>query len=240
MFLRFLKWNISTLLVRTRGLDLTSEALFQVRAGRLVSEASEKVIIVGKDFDKGPDGNVDAYREIGGHDSNGGIDRVVGEGRGDDDVSEGDDHNDGVFLGGLVGKLGLSGNDDITRIGSDVVVGGLDKQGNGLIVSCSSHVTREGGDKVKLTEALAEIDSLHTQSMIKDSMIMKLQDEVEQLKRMKEKQVVDIVGGFTCMFKVKDDEFRKMVEENSELQKTIGRLEDQSAKQAVHNVTQAF
>ena len=76
--------------------------------------------------------------------------------------------------------------------------------------------------------------------MIKDSMIMKLQDEVEQLKRMKEKQAVDIIGGFTCMFKVKDDKFRKMVEENSELRKTIGRLEDQSAEQAVHNVTQAF
>ncbi|GMP49595.1 hypothetical protein CsSME_00016529 [Camellia sinensis var. sinensis] len=240
MFPRFLKWNISTLLVRTRGLDLTSEALFQVRAGRLVREPYEKVIIAREDFDKGPDGNVDAYREIGGRDSNDGTDRVVGDGRVDDDVSEGDDHNDGVFLGGVGGKLGLSGSDDTSRIGSNMVVGGLDKQGIRLTVSRSSHVMREGGDNVKLTEALVEIDSLHTQSMIKDSMIMKLQDEVEQLKRMKEKQAVDIIGGFTCMFKVKDDKFRKMVEENSELRKTIGRLEDQLAEQAVHNVTQAF
>ncbi|GMP49086.1 hypothetical protein CsSME_00016191 [Camellia sinensis var. sinensis] len=237
MFPRFLKWNIGTLLVKMCGLDLTSEALFQVRVGRLVREPYEKVIIAGEDFNKRPDGNVDAYGEIGGCDSNGGTDRVVGDGRVDDDVSEGDDHNDDVFLGGVGGKLGLSGSDDTSRIGSDVVVGRLDKQGIGLTVSRSSNVTREGGVNVKLTKALAEIDSLHTQSMIKDSMLMKLQDEVEQLKMMKEKQTVDTVGGFTCMFKVKDDKFRKMVEENLKLRKTIGRLEDQLAEQAVHNVT---
>ncbi|GMQ02025.1 hypothetical protein CsSME_00048451 [Camellia sinensis var. sinensis] len=59
MFPRFLKWNISTLLARTRGLDLTSVSQLEVISGRLVSQPYEKVIIVGEEFDGGEDANVD-------------------------------------------------------------------------------------------------------------------------------------------------------------------------------------
>ncbi|KAI7992442.1 hypothetical protein LOK49_LG12G01427 [Camellia lanceoleosa] len=57
---------------------------------------------------------------------------------------------------------------------------------------------------------------------------------------MKEKQAADIVDGFILVFKVKDDQIKKVVEENVDLRKTIGVLEEQLAEQDVHNLTQAF
>ncbi|GMP99543.1 hypothetical protein CsSME_00046978 [Camellia sinensis var. sinensis] len=53
MFPQFLKWNVSILLAKTHGLDLTSASQFEVREYRLVSQPYEKVRIAGEEFDGG-------------------------------------------------------------------------------------------------------------------------------------------------------------------------------------------
>lgn len=75
------------MLATTRGLDLTAASQFQVLLGRLVSESYEKVIIAGEDIEEGPESNGDADRKLGGCDSNGGNDGVVGDGGVDDVMS---------------------------------------------------------------------------------------------------------------------------------------------------------
>lgn len=70
--------------------------------------------------------------------------------------------------------------------------------------------------------------------------ITKLEEEVVSLKNKMEMQAVNIVGGFGCVMKVKDEEIQKLQNENKELRQTISMLEDQLADHQVHNVTQAF
>ncbi|KAL7209548.1 hypothetical protein ACSBR1_031154 [Camellia fascicularis] len=169
MFPRFSKWNISTLLGRTRGLELTFVTHFQVMPRRLMSEPYEKVIIVGEDFDNVLDGNVDANGEGGGQDNIGGIGVVVGDGGGEGIISVGDDDNEYVFVVGVGVKLGISGSDDTGHSGSNIGVGVRTEQGTGVTVTHggnsgpsthASHVMWEVGDNVKLAAALSEIETL--------------------------------------------------------------------------------
>lgn len=56
--------------------------------------------------------------------------------------------------------------------------------------------------------------------------ITKLEEEVVSLKNKMEMQAVNIVGGFGCVMKVKDEEIQKLQNENKELRQTISMLED--------------
>ncbi|KAI8024824.1 hypothetical protein LOK49_LG02G00259 [Camellia lanceoleosa] len=70
--------------------------------------------------------------------------------------------------------------------------------------------------------------------------VMELRQEVERLNKKLEMQSVNLVGGFESIFKVKDEECKKLVAENAELRRSLAALEEQLAEQAVHNVTQHF
>ncbi|KAI8011085.1 hypothetical protein LOK49_LG06G00880 [Camellia lanceoleosa] len=70
--------------------------------------------------------------------------------------------------------------------------------------------------------------------------VMELRQEVERLNKKLEMQSVNLVEGFESIFKVKDEECKKLVAENAELRRSLAALEEQAAEQAVHNVTQHF
>ncbi|KAI8031341.1 hypothetical protein LOK49_LG01G02487 [Camellia lanceoleosa] len=91
-----------------------------------------------------------------------------------------------------------------------------------------------------LNQAIKMITNLELQISIKDNEILKLETEVDKLRRLNEMQTLHLVGGFESIFKVHDGELEKLVAENAELRKTIFGLEEQLANQEVHNVTQTF
>ncbi|KAI8026495.1 hypothetical protein LOK49_LG02G02085 [Camellia lanceoleosa] len=70
--------------------------------------------------------------------------------------------------------------------------------------------------------------------------VMELKEEVKRLKKKIEMQSINLVEGFESIFKVKDEECKKLVAENAELRRSLAALEEQVAEQAVHNVTQHF
>ncbi|GMP30839.1 hypothetical protein CsSME_00005315 [Camellia sinensis var. sinensis] len=70
--------------------------------------------------------------------------------------------------------------------------------------------------------------------------IIDLKKEVTRLKKKTEIQSVNLVGGFKSIFKVKDEECKKLVAENAEIRRSLAALDEQVAKQAVHSVTQRF
>ncbi|KAI8031075.1 hypothetical protein LOK49_LG01G00645 [Camellia lanceoleosa] len=71
-------------------------------------------------------------------------------------------------------------------------------------------------------------------------MISLLEEEINKLKSKSDLQAVNIVGGFGCVLKMKDEELEKLRKENGEMQKKISLLEDQLEDRDVHVVTQAF
>ncbi|KAI8013929.1 hypothetical protein LOK49_LG05G03750 [Camellia lanceoleosa] len=105
-------------------------------------------------------------------------------------------------------------------------------------------VVRDAVDEVggvkELENALKCMADMELKNKAYEGTISKLEDEVVSLKSKMEMQAVNIVGGFGCVVKVKDDEIRKLENENKELRKTISMLEDQLADQQVHTVTQAY
>ncbi|KAI8020250.1 Protein IMPAIRED IN BABA-INDUCED STERILITY 1 [Camellia lanceoleosa] len=225
--------------------------VIKVIRGKLVSQPYEKGIIAGEEFDGGEDANIDEDREVGGeYNSNGSDDFCSDSGVGND-VNMGVGGNEVVGGVGVAAKCNVKGSGDRRRFAAE---GGVVEKGKHSVaveavslvegdvggIVCATRVERIGDGKEELETALAELYALRTKCRLKDGMIAELQAEVDQLRRMKEKQAVDIVGGFTLVFKVKEDEIKKVVEENVELRKTIGVLEEQLAKQDVHNVTQAF
>ncbi|KAI8010681.1 hypothetical protein LOK49_LG06G03069 [Camellia lanceoleosa] len=112
MFPRFLKWNISTLLARTRGMDLTSVLQFKVISGRLVSQPYENVIIAREEFDGGEDANVDEDREVGGEYNSNGNDGFCSDSGGGNDVNMGDGGNEVVVSIEVVAKQNVRGSGD--------------------------------------------------------------------------------------------------------------------------------
>ncbi|KAI8012973.1 hypothetical protein LOK49_LG05G02657 [Camellia lanceoleosa] len=92
----------------------------------------------------------------------------------------------------------------------------------------------------KLEKALKSMADMEVRSKTNERTISKLEDEVVNLKSKMEMQAVNIVRGFECVMKVKDDEIRKLENENKELRQTISMLEGQLANQQVHTVTQAY
>ncbi|KAI8002516.1 UDP-glucuronate:xylan alpha-glucuronosyltransferase 2 [Camellia lanceoleosa] len=68
--------------------------------------------------------------------------------------------------------------------------------------------------------------------------VMELKEEVDRLKKKIEMQSINLVESFESIFKVKDEECKKLAAENAELRRSLAALEEQVAEQAVHNVTQ--
>ncbi|KAI8009866.1 hypothetical protein LOK49_LG06G00259 [Camellia lanceoleosa] len=92
----------------------------------------------------------------------------------------------------------------------------------------------------ELEKALKSMVDMELRNKVNEGTISKLEDEVVSLKSKMEMQAINIVDGFGCVVKVKDDEIRKLESENKELRQTISMLEDQLADQQVHTVTQAY
>ncbi|KAI8008835.1 hypothetical protein LOK49_LG07G02831 [Camellia lanceoleosa] len=137
--------------------------------------------------------------------------------------------------------------------GKDVVIGAGDGMqrvthevvdGVGVKGKDSGNVVRDAGNAVEgvteLENALKCMADLELKNKASEGTISKLEAEVVSLKSKMEMQAVNIVGGFGCVVKVKDDEIRKLETENKELRQTISMLEDQLADQQVHTVTQAY
>ncbi|XP_028089042.1 uncharacterized protein LOC114289493 [Camellia sinensis] len=108
----------------------------------------------------------------------------------------------------------------------------------------TEHVDRNSGierdSSHKLEEALIAVAELEMQNKKKDKMVSSLEEEVVGLKRKMELQAVNIVGGFECVVKMKNDELSKLKNENDELRKRVLLLEDQLEDRDVHDVTQRF
>ncbi|KAI8021267.1 hypothetical protein LOK49_LG03G03135 [Camellia lanceoleosa] len=109
-----------------------------------------------------------------------------------------------------------------SRIGMGKIVGGV----GGRLVSC---------DQVE-----SDVNEFGMSNINKDEVIAKLEEEVIRLKKKNDMQAVHIVEGFESVFKVKDEEKKKLQLENAKLRQTIAILEEQLADQTVHNVTQQF
>ncbi|GMP98183.1 hypothetical protein CsSME_00046159 [Camellia sinensis var. sinensis] len=108
----------------------------------------------------------------------------------------------------------------------------------------TEHVDRNSGierdSSHKLEEALIAVAELEMQNKKKDKMVSSLEEEVVGLKRKMELQAVNIVGGFECVVKMKNDELSKLKNENDELRRRVLLLEDQLEDRDVHDVTQRF
>ncbi|GMP84525.1 hypothetical protein CsSME_00038022 [Camellia sinensis var. sinensis] len=114
--------------------------------------------------------------------------------------------------------------------------------GAGMDIQCESISAHENYRQVdsKLEEALTAITTLQLQNKNNDNMISLLEEEITKLKSRSDLQAVNIVGGFGCVLKMKDEELEKLRKENGEMQKKISLLEDQLEDRDVHVVTQAF
>ena len=84
--------------------------------------------------------------------------------------------------------------------------------GAGLDVQCESISAYEYYTLVasKLEEALTAITTLQLQNKNKDNMISLLEEEITKLKNKSDLQAVNIVGGFGCVLKMKDEELEKL------------------------------
>ncbi|KAI7987211.1 hypothetical protein LOK49_LG13G01511 [Camellia lanceoleosa] len=92
----------------------------------------------------------------------------------------------------------------------------------------------------EVEKALNPMADIEMRNKANEGMIAKLDEEVVRLKSKMELQVMNIVCGFECVMKVKDEEIRKLQNENKEFWQTILILEDQLADHQMHNVMQAF
>ncbi|KAI8006346.1 hypothetical protein LOK49_LG07G02338 [Camellia lanceoleosa] len=242
-------WTRSAERKRLEGPSGASSSRLGVKLqGRVLFKQPQRV---GEEFDGEEDANIDEDREVGGeYNSNGNDDFCSDSGAGND-VNMGVCGNEVVGGVWVDAKCNVRGNDEHRRFEWEGCVVAKGKtcvpvdvvsspEGDVGGILCATRVKRIGDGKGELETALAELYALRAECRVKDGMIAELQAEVDQLRRMKEKQAVDIVGGFTLVFKVKKDQMKKVVEENVELRRTIGVLEEQLAEQDVHNVTQAF
>ncbi|KAI8000120.1 hypothetical protein LOK49_LG09G01498 [Camellia lanceoleosa] len=219
--------------------------------GKLVSQPFEKVILAGEEFDGEEDANIDEDREVGGEYKSNGSDDFCSDSVAGNDVNMGVCGNEVVGGVWVDAKRNVRGSGERRRFEGE---GGVVAKGKTCVpvdvvsspegdvggILCAKRVKRIGDGKEELETALAELYALRAECTVKDGMIAELQAEVDRLRRMKEKQAVDIVGGFTLVFKAKEDEMKKVAEENVELRRKIGVLEEQLAEQDVHNVTRAF
>ncbi|KAI8016250.1 hypothetical protein LOK49_LG05G03878 [Camellia lanceoleosa] len=221
MFPRFLKWNISTLLAKTRCLDLGAVSQFEVFRGKLVSQPFEKVILAGEEFDGEEDVNIDEDQEVGGEYKSNGSDDFCSDSGAGNDVNMGVCGNEVVGGVRVDAKRNVRGSGERRRFEG---AGGVVAKGKTCVpvdvvsspegdvggILCATRVKRIGDGKGELETALAELYALRAECGVKD------------------------------VFKVKEDEMKKVAEENVELRRKIGVLEEQLAEQDVHNVTQAF
>ncbi|KAI7980430.1 hypothetical protein LOK49_Contig148G00001 [Camellia lanceoleosa] len=131
------------------------------------------------------------------------------------------------------------GSGDGMQRATHQVVDGVGVKGKD-VGSVERDAVNEVSSVTELENALKCMADLELKNKAYEGTISKLEDEVVSLKSKMEMQAVNIVGGFGCVVKVKDDEIRKLENENKELRQTISLLEDQLADQQVHTVTQAY
>ncbi|KAI8028619.1 hypothetical protein LOK49_LG02G01088 [Camellia lanceoleosa] len=228
MFPRFLKWGIGTLLTKAQRVEFASSVTFQVKTDRLRSLEHEREIM-GLDVEV-----VD--RDVADMDS-----KNVG---GDDDFVNGVNvMKETVDVGRRGGSVDARGNNKIGKShAGNVHDHSVGVFGAGTDVQRESISTYENYRQVdsKLEEALTAITALQLQNKNKDNMISLLEEEITTLKSRSDLQAVNIVGGFGCVLKMKDEELEKLRKENGEMQKKISLLEDQLEDRDVHVVTQAF
>ncbi|KAI8024768.1 hypothetical protein LOK49_LG02G00113 [Camellia lanceoleosa] len=231
MFPRFLKWGIGTLLNKAQGVEFAGAVTFQVKTDRLRSLQYEREMM-GLDVEAA-DIDVADVVDIGAN-------NVGGE---DDFVDRVNVMKETVDVGMQGGTVEARGKNKIGKSHAgnvrDHSVGVL---GAGLDVQRESIRAYEKCTQVdsKLEEALTAITTLQLQNKNKDNMISLLEEEINKLKSKSDLQAVNIVGGFGCVLKMKDEELEKLRTENGEMQKKISLLEDQLEDRDVHVVTQAF
>ncbi|CAL5339426.1 unnamed protein product [Camellia sinensis] len=231
MFPRFLKWGIGTLLNKAQGVDFGGSVTFQVKTDRLRSLQYEREIM-GLDVEAA---NIDVADvvDIGANNI----------GREDDFVDRVNVMKETIDVRMRGGSVEARGKNKIGKSHAgnvrDHLVGVF---GAGLDVLRESSSANENYMQVesKLEEALTAITTLQLQNKNKDNMISRLEEEITKLKSKSDLQAVNIVGGFGCVLKMKDEELEKLRKENGEMQVKISLLEDQLEDRDVHVVTQAF
>ncbi|GMP48230.1 hypothetical protein CsSME_00015653 [Camellia sinensis var. sinensis] len=216
-FPRFLRWDVGELLSTSQGLKLSETNKFEVITDELSVQVHEVAMLEGERMLG--EGNGGLVEEEGGKVTGLAVSgtsevAVTFEGRSYGKQCSGSIHKEDVTVPVGMRSVERGG------VSSVVVEGGDGKSNCGHVGSRSpDFITVDAGDS---------------------KVVMELKNEVERLKRKNEMQSVNLVGGFESIFKVKDEECKKLIAENAELRRSLAALEEQVAEQAVHSVTQHF
>ncbi|CAL5428078.1 unnamed protein product [Camellia sinensis] len=216
-FPRFLRWDVGELLSTSQGLKLSETNKFEVITDELSVLVHEVAMLEGERMLG--EGNGGLVEEEGGKVTGLAVSgtaevAVTLEGRSYGKQCSGSIRKEDVTV--PVGKRSVERG----GVSSVVVEGGDGKSSCGHVGSRSpDFITVDAGDS---------------------KVVMELKNEVERLKRKNEMQSVNLVAGFESIFKVKDEECKKLIAENAELRRSLAALEEQVAEQAVHSVTQHF
>ncbi|GMP65684.1 hypothetical protein CsSME_00026377 [Camellia sinensis var. sinensis] len=157
--------------------------------------------------------------------------------KGKDNVAE------GSGKGGFSGKSGADVMQYCDNANLDVTVSRASRDVQTVIVNQVAHIRAVGerrskdGSDMNVAKMLATLAVLKAENKDKDKMIMTMQEEIDTLRNANERQAVHIVGGFTLVMKVKDDEISRLEKQNLKLLRKMSELEDQLADQEVHVVT---
>ncbi|CAL5356437.1 unnamed protein product [Camellia sinensis] len=227
-FPRFLRWDAGELLSTSQGLKLSETNKFEVIMDELIVQAHEVSMLEGEGMLG--EGNVGLVEEEGGKVTGLAVSgtaevAVKVEGRSHDKQCSGSILKEDVNVPFGMPSLERGG------VSSEVV-----DEGDGKFLPPFSSPTGKGncGHVGSRSPDFITVD-------VGDSkIIMELKNEVDRLKRMNKMQSVNLVAGFESIFKVKDEECKKLVAENAELRWSLAALEEQVAEQAVHSVTQHF
>ncbi|KAI7995225.1 Protein NPG1 [Camellia lanceoleosa] len=225
-FPKFLRWDVGEMISRCQTLKLSDPNKFDVITDELVIQADEMAILEGRCLIG--DVKVGLFEDDGVKETEvdgSGFARVNLEGRSYGKQCEGGVENDSwdaAYVirysdrGGVSGEGVEEGDGEFLR--SDRSPKGHNS--SEFVSPGSPHISNyDAGDS---------------------KIVMELKEEVERLKKKIEMQSINLVQGFESIFKVKDEECKKLVAENAELKRNLAALEEQIAEQAVHNVTQHF
>ncbi|CAL5359617.1 unnamed protein product [Camellia sinensis] len=227
-FPRFLRWDVGELISTSQGVKLSETNKFEVITDELIVQAHEVSMLEGKGMLG--EGNVGLVEEEGGKVTGLAVSGTAAvavkvEGRSHGKQCSGSIHKEDVNVTFVMRSLERGG------VSSEVVDGGdgkfLPPFSSPTGKSNCGHVGSRSPDFITVDAGESKI-------------VMELKNEVDRLKRMNEMQSVNLVAGFESIFKVKDEECKKLVAENAELRRSLAALEEQVAEQVVHSVTQHF
>ncbi|KAI7982001.1 hypothetical protein LOK49_Contig3G00010 [Camellia lanceoleosa] len=212
-FLRFLKWDVITLVTVAQGLKLSGLVGFEVKVGRLTAEEHEVAILEGDGKSGVGSGKNMEECDVDIHDED--FVSVAVDG----DIS----YNDTVLFSRTI-EHGSSSVDIQPLARHDR------RNAKRQLLEVRSHICH----------ATKKIMDLEMEINTKNDTISELHTEVDKLRRSCEVHTLHLVGGFGSLMQAKNDNLKKLVTENTELKKALNVLEDQFAKREVHNVTQTF